>query len=89
MTVRPEPEKLAVEDSRARDQRVSLGEPARGEKRALGKGLTKAKMSECQWLKPVLVGQFESLEWTGDNHLWHSKFVGLREHKKDRDVRRD
>jgi len=46
-------------------------------------------MSECQWLKPVLVGQFESLEWTGDNHLWHSKFVGLREDKKDRDVRRD
>ena len=44
-----------------------------------GQGLTKAKMAECQWLKPVLVGQFEFLEWTGDNHLRHSKFVGLRE----------
>src|ERR671934_255261 len=54
-----------------------------------GQGLTKAKMAECQWLKPVLVGQFEFLEWTGDNHLRHSKFVGLREDKKASDVRRD
>jgi DNA ligase D-like protein (predicted ligase) len=54
-----------------------------------GQGLTKAKMAECQWLKPVLVGQFEFLEWTGDNHLRHSKFVGLREDKKARDVVRE
>jgi ATP-dependent DNA ligase len=44
---------------------------------------------ECQWLKPELVGQFEFLEWTGDNHLRHSKFVGLREDKKARDVIRE
>ena len=31
-----------------------------------GQGLTKAKMADCRWLKPVLVGQFEFLEWTGD-----------------------
>ena len=54
-----------------------------------GQGLTKAKMAECQWLKPELVGQFEFLEWTGDNHLRHSKFVGLREDKKARDVVRE
>ena len=29
-----------------------------------GQGLTKAKMVECRWLKPVLVGQFEFVEWT-------------------------
>jgi len=51
--------------------------------------LTKAKMAECQWRKPVLVGQFEFLEWTGDNHLRHSKFVGLREDKKASDVVRE
>jgi DNA ligase D-like protein (predicted ligase) len=51
-----------------------------------GQGLTKAKMAEVQWLKPVLVGQFEFLEWTADNHLRHSKFVGLREDKKPRQV---
>jgi DNA ligase D-like protein (predicted ligase) len=54
-----------------------------------GQGLTKAKMAECQWLKPVFVGQFEFLEWTGDNHLRHSKFVALREDKKARDVVRE
>jgi bifunctional non-homologous end joining protein LigD len=54
-----------------------------------GQGLTKAKMAECQWVKPVLVGQFEFLEWTGDSHLRHSKFVGLREDKKATDVVRE
>ena len=46
-------------------------------------------MAECQWLKPVLVGNFEFVEWTPDNHLRHSKFVALREDKKARDVRRE
>ena len=54
-----------------------------------GQGLTKARMAECQWLKPELVGQFEFLEWTGDNHLRHPTFVGLREDKKARDVVRE
>lgn len=46
-------------------------------------------MADCRWLKPVLVGQFEFLEWTGDNHLRHSKFIALREDKKARDVKRE
>ena len=54
-----------------------------------GQGLTKAKMADCQWLKPVLVGQFEFLEWTADNHLRHSKFVGLREDKQAKHVGRE
>jgi hypothetical protein len=29
-------------------------------------GLTVAKMAECRWLRPVLVGQFEYVEWTSD-----------------------
>ena len=41
------------------------------------------------WLKPVLVGQFEFLEWTGENHLRHTRFVGLREDKPARAVRRE
>ena len=53
-----------------------------------GQGLTKAKMAECQWLRPVLVAQLEFLEWTAENHLRHSKYVGLREDKQARDVRR-
>jgi len=54
-----------------------------------GQGLTKAKMAEVQWLEPVLVAQFEFLEWTADNHLRHSKYVALREDKKARSVRRE
>jgi bifunctional non-homologous end joining protein LigD len=54
-----------------------------------GEGLTAAKMKDCRWLKPVLVGQFEFLEWTPDNHLRHSRFVALREDKKAKDVRRE
>ncbi len=54
-----------------------------------GVGLTAAKMADCRWLRPVLVGQFEFVEWTQDQHLRHSRFMGLREHKKAMDVRRE
>jgi len=54
-----------------------------------GQGLTRAKMADCQWLQPLLVGQFEFLEWTGEHHLRHSRFVGLREDRRARDVRRE
>jgi bifunctional non-homologous end joining protein LigD len=53
-----------------------------------GQGLTAEKMKECQWLKPVFVGEFEFLEWTADGHLRHSRFVALREGKKPGHVRR-
>ena len=46
-------------------------------------------MAECQWLKPVLVAEIEFLEWTADEHLRHSKFMGLREDKNARDVHRE
>jgi ATP dependent DNA ligase C terminal region len=44
-----------------------------------GEGLTAEKMKECRWLKPVLVGQVEFVEWTLDGHLRHSRFVALGE----------
>ena len=54
-----------------------------------GQGLTKAKMAECRWVKPMLVAQIEFLEWTEDDHLRHAKFVGLREDKSAREVVRE
>ncbi len=54
-----------------------------------GAGLTAAKMEDCRWLKPVLVGQFEFTEWTPDNHLRHSRFVALRDDKKPKEVTRE
>ena len=54
-----------------------------------GAGLTAAKMVECRWLKPQLIGQFEFVEWTEDAHLRHSRFVALRDDKKAKDVKRE
>ena len=34
-----------------------------------GAGLTAAKMKDCVWLRPQLVGEFQYTEWTGDGHL--------------------
>jgi ATP-dependent DNA ligase len=38
------------------------------------------------WLKPEAVAQIEFLEWTGANHLRHTKFVALRDDKDPREV---
>ena len=51
-----------------------------------GQGFTAAKMRECVWLQPELVAQVEFLEWTGADHLRHTKFIGLREDKTAKDV---
>jgi DNA ligase D-like protein (predicted ligase) len=65
---------------------ANLPEPTGGR---WGQGLTAAKMAECRWVKPELVGQFEFAEWTPDNHLRHSRLVALREDKDPRDVTRE
>ena len=48
--------------------------------------LTKKEVKNCVWLRPQLVAQIEFTEWTPDNHLRHSMFVGLREDKEARGV---
>jgi ATP-dependent DNA ligase len=50
-----------------------------------GAGLTAAKMKDCRWLKPALVGQFEFVEWTPDGHLRHTRFMELREDQNAQD----
>jgi len=47
------------------------------------------KMTECRWLTPVLVGQFEFVEWTPDGRLRHSRFIALQEDKLAQEVWRD
>jgi bifunctional non-homologous end joining protein LigD len=54
-----------------------------------GQGLTAAKMKECVWLRPEAVANFEFLEWTGADHLRHTKFVGMRDDKDPRKVVRE
>jgi len=40
------------------------------------------------WLKPVLVSEFDFLEWTADDNLRYSRFVVLREGRKASRIRR-
>ena len=54
-----------------------------------GVGLTAAKMADCRWVKPVLVAQLEFVEWTGEHHLRHAKFIALREDKRAHAVGRE
>ena len=67
---------------------MPIRQPARGEERTLGEGLIGDKMKECRWLKPVLVAQVEFVELTPEGHLRHSSFVGLREDRDVREVKR-
>ena len=54
-----------------------------------GAGLTAEKMKECLWLKPEAVAQIAFLEWTGANHLRHTKFVALRDDKDPKRIVRE
>jgi DNA ligase D-like protein (predicted ligase) len=56
----------------------NLPEPAAGR---WGQGLTAEKMKECVWVRPEVVAEIQFLEWTGADHLRHTKFVGLRDDK--------
>jgi DNA ligase D-like protein (predicted ligase) len=57
---------------------VNLPEAAAGR---WGQGLTAEKMKECVWVRPEIVAEIQFLEWTGADHLRHTKFVRLREDK--------
>src|SRR5882757_2470117 len=54
-----------------------------------GENLIAEKMKECVWLRPEAVAQIEFLEWTAADRLRHSKFVGLREDMRPRDVMKE
>jgi bifunctional non-homologous end joining protein LigD len=54
-----------------------------------GGGVTAEQMSETQWLRPKLVAQVRFVEWTADDHLRHAAFLGLRDDKPAKDVRRE
>jgi DNA ligase D-like protein (predicted ligase) len=58
---------------------ANLPEPAAGQ---WDQGLTAEKMKECVWVRPEMIAEIQFLEWTGADHLRHTKFVGLREDKE-------
>jgi len=44
---------------------------------------------EARWVRPDLVGQFGFSEWTGEGKLRHPRYLGLRDDKRPREVRRE
>jgi bifunctional non-homologous end joining protein LigD len=49
-----------------------------------GEGSQRIRVRTCRWQKPVIVAEFEFVEWTPDRH---SRFVGLRAEKKHSESR--
>ncbi len=49
----------------------------------------KPDYKEANWLKPKLVGEFQFTEWTNDNKLRHPSYLGLRDDKKAKEVRKE
>jgi ATP-dependent DNA ligase len=62
---------------------MSLPEPTAGR---WDQGLTAEKMKECVWVRPEMVAQIQFLEWTGADHLRHTKFMALRDDKDPKRV---
>jgi ATP-dependent DNA ligase len=55
-----------------------LPEPVAGR---WGQGLTAEKMESCVWARPEVIAEIQLLEWTGADHLRHTKYVGLKDDK--------
>lgn len=54
-----------------------------------GEGITEEEMKGLRWLQPELVVEVSFVEWTRDGNLRHAAFVGLRDDKVARAVRRE
>jgi bifunctional non-homologous end joining protein LigD len=54
-----------------------------------GGGVSAEDMKEIIWTKPVVVVQVQFVEWTAENRLRHSKYLGLRSDKDAKDVSRE
>lgn len=46
-------------------------------------------LSKVHWVRPELVAEITYLSWTDDGLLRHTVFLGLRDDKPARDVRRE
>jgi bifunctional non-homologous end joining protein LigD len=64
--------------------------PNSGGKRShWGEGITEEEMGTLHWVRPDLVVEVSFVEWTRDGNLRHAAFVGVRQDKRARAVRRD
>jgi len=54
-----------------------------------GEGVTAEDMAALEWVKPAVVVEVAFTEWTRDDNLRHASYVGIREDKPAREVRRE
>jgi bifunctional non-homologous end joining protein LigD len=54
-----------------------------------GSGVPPEEMKEMQWVQPAVVAQIRFVEWTAEQQLRHSAFIGLRDDKNAASVRRE
>ena len=54
-----------------------------------GEGITAEEMKAIVWVKPHVVVEVAFTEWTRDGSLRHAAFLGIRDDKPARDVRRE
>jgi bifunctional non-homologous end joining protein LigD len=54
-----------------------------------GEGITAADMRTLRWVKPTMVVDVSFVEWIHDGLLRHPSFLGLRDDKQAREVRRE
>lgn len=80
---------LADQLSALRTDRCPFADLPSGKTSHWGGGVTAEQMGEMIWARPQLVAQIRFVEWTDDGHLRHAAFVGLRDDKLARHVRRE
>jgi ATP-dependent DNA ligase len=54
-----------------------------------GEGITVEDMTALRWVRPKIVVEVSFAEWKRDGLLRHPEFVGVRDDKWPRDVRRE
>ena len=53
-----------------------------------GEGITAEDMTALRWVKPKIVVEVSFVEWTLDGLLRHPEFIGVRDDKAPREIRR-
>jgi bifunctional non-homologous end joining protein LigD len=54
-----------------------------------GEGITAEDMTALRWVKPRIVVEVSFVEWTRDGLLRHPEFLGTRDDKRPREIRRE
>ena len=54
-----------------------------------GEGITAEDMTALRWVKPKIVVEVSFVEWTRDGLLRHPEFIGVRDDKSPREIRRE